>query len=92
MQVYVLRDCLRYQTKRLTYVQEPCSKNTLSTSKYSRHPTIKTSHCFFHTCATVYAHETYPNTSLLVPVGLQSPPSAVGPLRLNSEACREGGR
>lgn len=69
-------------------------KTNISTSKYSRLPSTNKDFTLSseHMHNRIRTQEQTPVTSLLVLVSLQGPPSAVGPLRLNSEACGEGGR
>lgn len=74
--------------------QESCNKTNIGTSKYSRLPSTNKDFTLSseHMHNRIRTQEQTPVTSLLVLVSLQGPPSAVGPLRLNSEACGEGGR
>lgn len=70
--------------------QEPCAETNISTSKYSRLPFTNKDFTPSH-MLNLYTRS-HPVTSLLVFVCPQSPPSAVGFLRVNTEASGERGR
>lgn len=74
--------------------QESCVETNISASKFSRLPSTNKDFTLSteHMCNRIRTRETHPRH---LPAGASVtawPPSAVGPLRLNSEACGEGGR